>query len=313
MDIKTLILIGGGVMIAAVILHGFWIAWRARREPLRLAIAPDLIPDEYDEDARFRGELPNGGARMKREPEQAALELDEPPPVLLDATGHVPAVDDVEGELFGQNQETQEPVISNTTTQRPVVPQAPRQTQLDSGEALRARVREVRLEPEVQTSRAARRRREAPRQATRSEAANMEELLVMYVLAPRGAPFTGENLVNTLRDKGLRYGQMNIFHRLDPMSKVTLFSVANAVEPGTFDLSEVDELSSPGLTFFMRLPGPQQPLEAFDDMWRIARDVSVALGGELKDDHHSVLTAQTLEHYRERIQEYARRTLSRRA
>ena len=53
----------------------------------------------------------------------------------------------VEGELFGQNQDAKAPVISNTTTQRPVVPQAPRQTQLESGEALRARVREVRLEP----------------------------------------------------------------------------------------------------------------------------------------------------------------------
>ena len=42
MDIKSLILIGGGLLIAAVIGHGFWIAWRSRREPYRLDIVPDL-------------------------------------------------------------------------------------------------------------------------------------------------------------------------------------------------------------------------------------------------------------------------------
>ncbi len=31
-DIKDFILIGGGLLIAAVVAHGFWIAWRARRE-----------------------------------------------------------------------------------------------------------------------------------------------------------------------------------------------------------------------------------------------------------------------------------------
>ncbi len=318
MDIKTLILIGGGIMIAAVVVHGFWIAWRARREPLRLNIVRDMIPEDYDEESRFRGELPNGGARIKRDPEQVALDLEQPAPMLLDTTGHSPAIADVDEELFGDA--IPEPKSSGeaTTTRRPVTPQGPATIERA---AARARVREVRLEPEVGGSKPARKVRPRAAAASRSvrddaptPAANgPEELLVIYVLAPSHQPFPGKALHATLRGKGLRYGNMNIFHRLDPMSKVTQYSVANAVEPGTFDMSEIETFSTPGLTFFLRLPGPQQPQDAFDDMWRVARDVAADLGGELKDDRRSVITAQTIEHYRERILDFSRRTLSRRA
>ena len=76
MDIKDFILIVGGLLIVAVLMHGFWIAWRARREPLQLEIVPELIPQDHDEMDRFRGELPNGGARPAT-PEQVAMELGE--------------------------------------------------------------------------------------------------------------------------------------------------------------------------------------------------------------------------------------------
>ena len=76
MDIKSFILIGGGLLIAAVIAHGFWIAWRSRREPYRLDIVPDLIPEDVDEMERLRGELPNGGARVVNKPHQADLKQD---------------------------------------------------------------------------------------------------------------------------------------------------------------------------------------------------------------------------------------------
>ena len=325
MDIKTLILFGGGIMIAAVIVHGLWIAWRARREPLRLDIVPDLIPEGFDEDARFKGELPNGGSRVKRDPEQGSLDLDEPAPIMLDTTGQAPVVPEptVDEELFGEEHQIAEAIPepeldaapardTTTTTQRPAVRQ---ESNTIERAATRARVREVRLEPAVSGRRARSRTQSAGSETGTSEtaASNLEELLVIYVLAQPDRPFAGRELVSTLRGKGLRYGQMNIFHRLDPMSKVMKYSVANAVEPGTFDLTELDDLETPGLTFFMRLPGPQQPQEAFDDMWRVARDVAISLGGELKDDQRSAITAQTIEHYRERILEFSRRTLSRRA
>ena len=59
----------------------------------------------------------------------------------------------------------------------------------------------------------------------------------------------------------------------------------------------------------MSLPGPRHPKQALDLMIASARKLSQELGGDLKDENRSVLTAQTIEHYRQRIAEYERKRL----
>ncbi|WP_311196289.1 cell division protein ZipA C-terminal FtsZ-binding domain-containing protein, partial [Pseudomonas protegens] len=58
------------------------------------------------------------------------------------------------------------------------------------------------------------------------------------------------------------------------------------------------------------LPGPRHPTQAFDVMVAAARKLSQALNGVLKDDQRSVLTATTIQHYRQRMVESERRTLT---
>lgn len=64
------------------------------------------------------------------------------------------------------------------------------------------------------------------------------------------------------------------------------------------------------MSFFLGLPGPRHPKQAFDVMVAAARKLSQELNGELKDDQRSVLTAQTIEHYRQRIVEFERRQMT---
>ena len=89
--------------------------------------------------------------------------------------------------------------------------------------------------------------------------------------------------------------------------------MANAIEPGTFDLADLDSLRCPGMSFFLQLPGPDDAISAFEDMLEAARKVMGALGGELRDENMSVLSGQTAGHMRQRISDYSRRRLSRRA
>jgi cell division protein ZipA len=342
LDIKDFILIGGGILIATVVGHGFWIAWRAKREPLRMDIVPDLIPDDIDEMERLRGELPNGGARVVNRslesPDPRNLELDLEAPVLVETAAEPPQPERAQQEIPQKSAPNQAP-FDRPKKLRARVHQAPMQPQepllnpagAEAGNAkapikpgvaateplvaARPQVKEVELStPRLRVDKRRKRAVATPETAAApADPAPVEELLIINVLAPKGHRFEGESLVTALRNQGLRYGDMNIFHRVEPATKAKLYSVANAVEPGTFDLSDLNTMRSPGMTFFLQLPAPGDAVDVFSDMLQAARNVALELGGELRDEDLSVMTGQTAEHMRQRIADFARRRLSKRA
>lgn len=140
----------------------------------------------------------------------------------------------------------------------------------------------------------------------------IEEVLVINVISRDTHGFRGPALLQNILESGLRFGEMDIFHRHESMAGngEVLFSMANAVKPGTFDLDDIDHFTTPAVSFFLGLPGPRHPKQAFDVMVAAARKLSQELNGELKDDQRSVLTAQTIEHYRQRIADYERRQMT---
>jgi cell division protein ZipA len=152
---------------------------------------------------------------------------------------------------------------------------------------------------------------EKPKPAA-AEQTEVQEVLVISVVAREADGFKGPALLQNILESGLRFGDMDIFHRHESMAGngEILFSMANAKKPGTFDLDDMDMFSTPVVSFFLQLPGPRHPKQAFDLMIAAARKLSTELNGDLKDDKRSVLTAQTIEHYRQRIAEFERKLLS---
>ncbi len=412
-DIKDFILIGGGLLIAAVVAHGFWIAWRERRQDLRIDIKPDLIPEEVDEIERLRGELPNGGGRVVKQPDpqQDSLDLESPSmadaqadrePLTLEPLDAPPLnetrrsepsfaapeqadQEEVDAVLFGSDwrqpsaasadeedlddlraleipPELTAAESASETTQRtepvldaagPAADAAAEQANdapiitdtrdpaddLAAADSERAKVAEVAMpdpivadEPKRPRRLGSRKNSERSRRANAASTAKkeearareaareqdtatvpVEELIVMNVLADPDRPFTGDELFATLRTCGLKFGDMNIFHRVEPLTKSVQYSVASAVEPGTFDMAEMEAIRCPGLCLFMQLPGPEEPTAAFEDMLSVAKSVVKSLGGEVRDEHRNIMTPQTVEHYRQRIVDFSRRRMSKRA
>ncbi len=150
---------------------------------------------------------------------------------------------------------------------------------------------------------------ELPSLKPSKEQAPVEEVLVINVIARGDEGFKGPALLQNILESGLRFGEMDIFHRHESMAGngEVLFSMANGVKPGTFDLDDFDLFYTPAVSFFLGLPGPRHPKQAFDLMIAAARKLAHELNGELKDDQRSVMTAQTIEHYRQRIVEFERK------
>ncbi|MGO2233362.1 cell division protein ZipA [Marinomonas sp. UCMA 3892] len=143
--------------------------------------------------------------------------------------------------------------------------------------------------------------------------AEIEEVIVINIFAPEEQNFSGMELLQLILNCGMRYGEMDIFHRHEDgfdRGRVQ-FSMANAIEPGTFDLETMGESDCPGVSFFMGLPGPKNSMKAFDFMLETAQTLVRNLGGELRDERRTPMSDQTIAHCRQRIRDFERRRLMR--
>lgn len=137
-----------------------------------------------------------------------------------------------------------------------------------------------------------------------------EEIIVISVMCREEEGFSGTALLDLMLLCGLRYSRdMGIFHRFeteDPESQLQ-FSMVNSLKPGTFPIEAMDDFRTPGITLLMPLPGARDTAAAFEAMVETAMVIVRHLGGELKDENLSVMTAQTVEFARQRVQEFERR------
>jgi cell division protein ZipA len=126
-------------------------------------------------------------------------------------------------------------------------------------------------------------------------------------MAPKGELLNGQQLQEAALEVGLRYGESKIFqrHLSEDGAGEVLFSMANLVNPGTFDLKTIDQMTTPGVTLFMALDDIEDPVSAFDIMIQSVDSMSAALGLSVLDETRSSITRQTIDHYRQRARDVA--------
>lgn len=133
--------------------------------------------------------------------------------------------------------------------------------------------------------------------------------LTLYVMAPQNILFQSYELLQAISVNGFHYGKMQIFHyhenKSDPQSPV-LFSLANAVEPGFFNLNEMGSLSCPGLILFMRLDDSEDLTNRFYLMLDIAKQLADDLSGEVLDEARKPFDSVSERTYSGRIKAYSK-------
>ena len=136
----------------------------------------------------------------------------------------------------------------------------------------------------------------------------VERIVTLFVVAREGEFFNGPNMVVAAEKAGLEFGDMGIYHRLlDGKRELgPIFSVANMLKPGNFDLGRLDALRTPGVSFFMTLPGPLSALDAWDAMLPTAQRLAELLDGHVLDEERNALGRQRIAHIRDQLRGWDR-------
>lgn len=139
--------------------------------------------------------------------------------------------------------------------------------------------------------------------------ARFDRVVSLFVAARAGETIGGPELVVAAEKVGLEYGDMRIFHRLveGQPAKGPVFSMASMVKPGSFDMARVGALRTPGVTFFITLPGPLPALDSWDMMLPAAQRVAELLDAQVLDEEHNALGRQRIQHIREELRAYDRK------
>ena len=292
----------GGFFFVAVVGHGLWVAWKAKQDDISMDISPSpLAGGEAEINDLSKGEFPSGGARIATPNAEIEPVLDASP---QPAQGSLP-LDDFTEQLATQPSKNSQDGAQTQTRQQNSASDASLRSEAKPGAKSGGKA-------DAKSRQSVAQKAVSDESEKRPAPASPDELIILGVLAKSGAVFKGPELVAALRGQGLKFGNMSVFHRIDSATDEHLFSVANAVEPGTFDLADMEALETPGITFFLQLPVPGDAFETLEDMLLSARTVAAALGGDVKDDQMNTLTGQTVEHMRQRLSDYARRRLTQR-
>ncbi|MGY8860306.1 MAG: cell division protein ZipA [Pseudomonadales bacterium] len=138
------------------------------------------------------------------------------------------------------------------------------------------------------------------------------EVFMFNVVARSKQGFHGGDILHILLACDLRFGDMGFFHRheLEAGRGAVQFSVTNMMQPGVFDIDNMADMATPGLVFFLTLPGPDDMMQAFDYMLETAKTVARNLDADVLDESRSVVSKQTMEHSRQKVRDLELRLLA---
>lgn len=298
LTIRDWMVIIGVLLITAVLLDA-WRRVRSERRPrVKVKLAePGETTTERDADLAWLKELPNGGARV--------IERGD----LLRAAGLAPTASGRKREQ--QNDSTAPASAARKKTEQPPSDEVELVAGMSSADSDDELGNMDWLDGMGAGDTA------APEPEAEAEAGRLPrdidpEVFMLNVVARKSDGFRGADILHILLACDLRLGDMNFFHRheFEAGRGAIQFSVANMMQPGVFDIDNMADMNTPGLVFFLTLPGPEDMMKAFDYMLETAQAVSRNLGGDVLDESRSVLTRQTLEHCRQQIRDLERRLLA---
>lgn len=151
---------------------------------------------------------------------------------------------------------------------------------------------------------------QAAMDAEAEEASSKQEPQLEVITLFVTGDIQGAILLQMTTELGLKYGDMDIFHRHSESSGhgPVLFSVANMFNPGTFDITNMERFETQGIVLFMTLPLKSDGHQAFTMMYNAANKIADAMPrAAVLDGNRNPVTKQSVQHTYQRIREFERK------
>jgi cell division protein ZipA len=131
----------------------------------------------------------------------------------------------------------------------------------------------------------------------------VDDVIAVFVMAEKEQPpIKGEQILSASYALNLQHGDMKVFHRHSEADNSILFSMANVFEPGWFELEQINQLETRGITFFMQVNRLEDPADVLDEMLICAHRMSTMLGASLCNAHRQPLDESYTRQLREKVQ-----------
>lgn len=144
-----------------------------------------------------------------------------------------------------------------------------------------------------------------PEQAPEGKTA-VQDYIIIHIQTEEGLPMQGSSLLPLLLTLGFKYSEDGFFNRHEDASGQgpVLFRLANMFNPGTFDIDNMEQLQTEGVSLFMTLPCAGDSLPSFNMLHSAAKKIADEFSATVLDHNREDLDVATVRQYVEKIREF---------